>query len=144
MAVDTGTTLTMIPKTLFDRLNTVLKGTPLSNGIYSLECKSVKAISPMTFKFGTVTLTLTWEQLVILDQESKKCISIFQPNSDSDQMSILGATFISNFYTLFDYTGLRVGFAKSAGQQAPVIPNSASTTVQSLLLKLLMLFMILQ
>jgi Eukaryotic aspartyl protease len=119
--VDTGTTVVILPIAVFTAINQKMGGIPFGDGTYRINCRNAKSLPPIVFNFGTVSLTLTWDQQLIIS--SRSCISIFQPTS-SGIPSILGASFLANFYTSFDHDNARIGFAKAVGVANQTIPDS--------------------
>ncbi|KAI8903837.1 aspartic peptidase domain-containing protein [Gorgonomyces haynaldii] len=138
VVIDTGTTLAIVPRALY---NQIMKGAPIkqeSGGIAFLKCSQIQTLKPVVFQFGNTKLTMTWDKMFFVDSGTNQCISIFSPD-DLNGPIIFGATFIDNFYTLFDYQNQRIGFATPVGKAQITIPNSATRRTSLLLLPLLLL-----
>jgi hypothetical protein len=109
---------------------------------YYFDCSLVDQIDPIVIEFGDYfTTTFKWNQLYHLSM-GNICLSIFQPLSTT-QMSfntkpILGALFLRNFLTVFDYRKAQIGFGISKGPvEVPLIENSQSTLVPFVILSFL-------
>ncbi|KAI8898823.1 aspartic peptidase domain-containing protein [Globomyces pollinis-pini] len=129
VSLDTGTTLSLLPQPLFDVVNNQMKA--VRNGTqYFVPCKDVKLLKPINVTVGQSTYSLTWEQQVIIDLKARSCVSIFQPLDPSlDKLgSILGASFLRNFYSVFDYGNARIGLAPLSETFVPTVPQPSSGT----------------
>ncbi|KAI9104079.1 aspartic peptidase domain-containing protein [Phlyctochytrium arcticum] len=147
---DTGTTLTLLPLPLFTQLLTHisrhvptrlshLSGTPLPpspyssspspplpHSLYQLPCALIPHLPTLTFLF-TSTKNLTLSPHHHIFTENNHCYLIYAP-SPSPTLTILGSLFLRHFYTVFDYTGNRVGVAAAVGQRAVPIPIESGAT----------------
>jgi hypothetical protein len=62
--------------------------------------------------------TINRDQWFERSADSSKCVIKFMHNPSKEFM-ILGLNFFTNYYTVFDYENLRIGFAPSITQFAP-------------------------
>lgn len=123
--VDTGTTLVSLESSLFQKINQQMGGSPDRSGVYLVDCQKAKTLKPLVFQLTKDTnLTLTWDQQILVVKAQGLCVSIFQPSDSTGITNIIGATFLANFYTVFDYTNERIGFATPTGQGVLSLPNN--------------------
>jgi hypothetical protein len=117
--VDTGTTLIYIPTSAYNRFLSATGGsTDSSSGLASF---STKPTSNFGIKFGSTTFTLTPAQyLVPTAQYSNFGLSSgayyawINDGGSSGVNTIIGQKFLENYYSVFDTTNSRIGFAKAA------------------------------
>ncbi|KAJ2993835.1 hypothetical protein HDV02_002040 [Globomyces sp. JEL0801] len=124
--IDTGTTYTLLPAATFDKLNKQMNAVKDDSlgGLYRIPCNDVSKIKPITFNFGSSTLTLSGSQLVNIAFKEKICISIFQPGTRGIP-PIIGAQFLKNYYVIFDYGRKQIGFAQPSDNPVINIPDSS-------------------
>lgn len=104
---DTGTTLIIGPNNNdVDILNKALGGKLSDDGSYLFNCKKVPDI---TFSIGGKALKIAANDYIIND--SGTCYSGII--GGSDDYWTLGDVFVGAYYTIFDGTNDRIGFAKS-------------------------------
>ena len=109
-AVDTGTSLIAGP---------ALKIGPIIESLnIAKDCSNIDSNPDVTFKIGGVEYTLKPRDYVLKMTQfgQSECIAGFMPLALPPQFGdfwILGDVFISTYYTVFDYDGSRVGFAKA-------------------------------
>ncbi|KAJ3308027.1 hypothetical protein HDV04_001946 [Boothiomyces sp. JEL0838] len=113
-----------------------------------VDCSKAKSFPPITFTWKDASVTLTWDQQIIVDMPTKSCMSIFYPGrGTTDDPLILGAQFLRNFYSIFDYgsnsTGARVGLAKPSDSFTMTLPNSSGAVKYSMLAACISIFTIL-
>jgi hypothetical protein len=113
--VDTGATLSSIPKIAFDAIKNACGATLVKN-LYVTSCYNAQNIKPLVFSFGKIVIKLHYKQFVkrmmtqVGDSSSDTCHLIFKPTDAS--YGKLGSLFLSSFYTIFDYDKARIGLAK--------------------------------
>jgi hypothetical protein len=108
--IDTGTTLVLVPPNLFSKL-TANMDIQLVDAFYYVDCNTIEQMPPIEFKFnGMDPLVLDWHLQVLVATKRTSCLSIFQPHSGNVNDVIIGALFLRNFYTVFDYGNRRIGF----------------------------------
>jgi len=103
--VDTGTSVILGPAQHIQRLNSVINPTG-----WGINCQTKNSLQNILFTFFNFTLTLTPNDY-IMDDGNGGCSSGFDANDPGETDWILGDVFIRKYYTVFDYGGMRVGFA---------------------------------
>ncbi|KAG2387185.1 hypothetical protein C9374_001517 [Naegleria lovaniensis] len=105
---DTGTSLIAATP---DIMNPILNSIQVNE-----DCSNIDSNPSVTFILSGKSFTLTPRDYVlkISSQGQTQCVAGFQTlNMNTSGFIILGDTFISTYYTVFDYENKRVGFAKS-------------------------------
>jgi hypothetical protein len=106
---DTGTTLATLPLSIFAALNQANNNMfILQNGHYAIPCNSASRLKPITLKLGGAELVLDWYHQIYM--VSNECRLTFQPAKD-ESMFLMGASFLMNFYVVFDLDEERIGLA---------------------------------
>lgn len=131
--IDTGTTLVYLPGQGVDKLNLAFGATfSDESGTYTMPCsKSSQLTESLSFFLGGSTTPLTVQAsrffIPMIKQPANAreliCQSIIRGSTQVKGLVILGALFLQNFYTVFDYGYERVGFATTI-QQDPSSTNS--------------------
>nr|CAG4710427.1 unnamed protein product [Naegleria fowleri] len=109
-AVDTGTSLIAGP---------ALKIGPIMESLnIAKDCSNIDSNPDVTFKINGIEYTLKPRDYVLKISQlgATECIAGFMPLALPPQFGdfwILGDVFISTYYTVFDYDGNRVGFARA-------------------------------
>ncbi|CED83874.1 aspartic peptidase a1 [Phaffia rhodozyma] len=114
-AIDTGTSLIVMPVDVAEMLNAEIGATKGWNGAYTLDCASVPSLPPLTFQFGGKPYTLAGEDYVL--NSGGTCISAFQGMDIPAPLGplwIVGDAFLRKYYTVYDLGRNAVGFAPSA------------------------------
>ncbi|XP_069811987.1 cathepsin E-like [Dendropsophus ebraccatus] len=116
--VDSGTSLITGPTADVQKLQKLIGATPMLFSEYIVDCKRITNLPTVTFTIDKRDYTITSEQYVMKEhtQRSTQCLTGFQPldmSSKSGKLWILGDTFMSKFYSIFDRENNRVGLAKS-------------------------------
>jgi hypothetical protein len=117
--VDTGTTLIYIPTSAYNKFLSASGGkTDSSSGLAAF---STKPTANFSIKFGSTTFTLTPDQyLVPTAQYSYYGLSAgtyyawIDDGGSSGVDTIIGQKFLENYYSVFDTTNSRIGFAPNA------------------------------
>ncbi|KAJ3268387.1 N-acetylgalactosamine kinase [Terramyces sp. JEL0728] len=142
---DTGTTVAIVPSQVYAAMNKTMGIDAEGN----MDCGKVKSLPPITFQWDSFSLTLAWDQQVIIDLPSKTCAPIFMPGEGTDDDPlILGALFLRNFYSVFDYgtnpgnstkrdSGARVGIANLADTVTLTVLKGSGARGVSMVLALL-------
>ncbi|GIZ40744.1 hypothetical protein CKM354_000407100 [Cercospora kikuchii] len=114
--VDTGTTLIYIPTTAYNKFLSAAGGrTDSSSGLASF---TTKPTANFGIKFGSTTYNLTPAQYLVPTAQygfyglsSGKYYSWITDGGSSGVNTIIGQKFLENYYSVFDTTGSRIGFA---------------------------------
>jgi len=116
---DTGTSLLAGPTDQIATLNKALGALPIGkSGEYVVSCKVVPLMPDITFTLAGKPFVLTPKDYILVETSNgtSQCISAFlglDIPSPPGPLWILGDTFISKFYTIFDFGNKQVGFATS-------------------------------
>ncbi|KAL7911456.1 putative aspartic protease [Trichoderma velutinum] len=117
--VDTGTTLIYIPTKAYNAFLSAAGGkTDSSSG---LAVFSKAPTSNFAIKFGSTTYTLTPAQYLVPTSQysfyglsSGKYYAWINDGGSSGVNTIIGQKFLENYYSVFDTTNARIGFATAA------------------------------
>lgn len=117
--VDTGTTLIYIPTSAYNKFLSAAGGTTDSqSGLASFSTKPTKNFN---IKFGSTTYALTPSQYLVPTAQyseyglsSGKYYSWINDGGSSGVNTIIGQKFLENYYSVFDTTNARIGFATRA------------------------------
>ncbi|KAF7947584.1 hypothetical protein EAE96_008668 [Botrytis aclada] len=117
--VDTGTTLIYIPTAAYNKFLTATSGkTESSSG---LAVFTTKPTANFSIKFGTTTYTLTPAQYLVPTAQysvygltSGKYYAWINDGGASGVNTIIGQKFLEQYYSVFDTTNSRIGFATAA------------------------------
>lgn len=114
--VDTGTTLIYIPTSAYNSFLSATGGTTdSSSGLSSFKTKPTANFG---ITFGSKTLTLTPSQYLVPQAQygafglsNGKYYSWINDGGNSGVNSIIGQKFLENYYSVYDTTNSRIGFA---------------------------------
>ncbi|USW48075.1 Putative aspartic peptidase A1 family, aspartic peptidase, active [Septoria linicola] len=114
--VDTGTTLIYIPSAAYSKFLSSTGGTTdSSSGLASFTTKPTQNFS---IKFGSTTYTLTPAQYLVPTAQygfyglsSTKYYAWINDGGSSGVNTIIGQKFLEQYYSVFDTTNSRIGFA---------------------------------
>lgn len=117
--VDTGTTLIYIPTSAYNKFLSAAGGkTDSSSG---LAVFTTKPTSNFAIKFGSTTYTLTPAQYLVPTAQytnfgltSGKYYAWINDGGSSGVNTIIGQKFLENYYSVYDTTNSRIGFATAA------------------------------
>ncbi|KAI8384188.1 aspartic peptidase domain-containing protein, partial [Blakeslea trispora] len=102
--IDSGSTLIIMPTADAKKYHQHVKGAfPNGDGTWSIPCKNVRDIEPMTIELDGITLELAAENLFMAPTSSSSvhCLSgISEQNTNDADTWILGDVFLKNFYTV--------------------------------------------
>jgi len=111
-AIDTGTSLIMVPSEHASRLNNAIGAIPNWDSQYVVPCHSVPSLPDINFKFGNQSYPLSSSDYIFKVDQS--CISAFSPMDSSSGLWIIGDVFLRRYFSVFDLGKKAVGFATSA------------------------------
>ena len=107
---DTGITLIVGPSDYVEMLHSRIGAEKQFNGQYTVDCKKVPSLPPINFVIGGKKFQLTGNEYILNIQGT--CISGFQGfDMPNGPLWMLGDTFLSKYYSVYDYGNKRVGFA---------------------------------
>ena len=112
---DTGTSLLVGPSQEINQLNEQL-GAKSVGGEYVFDCSKVSSLPNVGFTVNGQTLELTGNEYVLKENAGGQtvCVSGFMGlDTKIGPLWILGDVFIGVYYTEFDVSQNRVGFARS-------------------------------
>ncbi|KAJ1864633.1 aspartic proteinase precursor [Coemansia sp. RSA 2703] len=112
-AIDTGSSLLVLPTTLADLINKEIGAKKNFAGQYLVDCATVPSLPPFTLKFGGKEYKLDAEDYIMNLQG--QCMSGFMGMDIPPPLGpiwIIGDVFLRKFYTVYDLGKNRVGFAK--------------------------------
>jgi hypothetical protein len=117
---DTGTSLNMIPNADYDRIfdsffKDKFKCHVLQNSLHSCDCtlSQQQSIPDITFEMRGDTYTIPRDKW--FERAGNQCVIKFMHGPHKDYW-ILGLNFFENYYTVFDYENMQIGFADSINQ----------------------------
>jgi saccharopepsin len=114
-AIDTGTSLIVIPTVLADLINKEIGAKKNYAGQYILECDTVSELPPFCLVFNGKEFCLEGHDYVL--EVQNQCVSGFAGldiPAPAGPLWIVGDVFLRKYYTIYDMGRNRVGFAKSA------------------------------
>ena len=105
---DSGTGLIVGPKKDVKALNSALGGIyNKTDETYSVACALVSKLPDLVFTIGRKQLSLAASDYIF--KEGSRCISSITETTDN--FWLLGDTFMGKYYTIFDATNSKIGFA---------------------------------
>ncbi|KUL89529.1 hypothetical protein ZTR_04286 [Talaromyces verruculosus] len=117
--VDTGTTLIYIPTTAYNKFLSAAGGK--TDSYSGLAVFTTKPTSNFGIKFGSTTYTLTPSQYLVPTAQysyygltSGKYYAWINDGGSSGVNTIIGQKFLENYYSVYDTTNSRIGFATAA------------------------------
>jgi saccharopepsin len=113
-AIDTGSSLLVIPTTLSDLINKEIGAKKGFNGQYTIDCSEVPRLPKLTFTFNGNKFELDGSDYIL--QVQGQCLSGFTGLDIPPPLGpiwIIGDVFLRKYYSIYDLTNNRVGFAKS-------------------------------
>ncbi|ORY04806.1 endopeptidase [Basidiobolus meristosporus CBS 931.73] len=113
-AIDTGSSLLVVPSALAELINSLLGAKKNFAGQYVLDCGKIPSLPSLTLTFGGKPFVLTADQYILKVQN--QCVSGFMGMdipAPAGPLWIVGDVFLRAYYTIYDLGKHRVGFAKS-------------------------------
>jgi len=111
-AIDTGSSLLVLPTTLAELINKEIGAKKNYAGQYTLDCATVPSLPPFCLVFNGKEFCLEATDYVL--EVQKQCISGFMGLDVPPPMGpiwIIGDVFLRKYYTVYDLGRNRVGFA---------------------------------
>ncbi|KAH8810319.1 Asp-domain-containing protein [Flagelloscypha sp. PMI_526] len=114
-AIDTGTSLIVVPVVVGEMINTEIGAKKSWTGQYTVDCKTVPSLPDFTFTFGGRAFPLKATDYIL--EVSGSCISSFTPQDIKlpwGDLWIIGDVFLRCYYTVYDLgrdAGWCIGFA---------------------------------
>jgi len=122
--VDTGTSLLLGPTAL---VKTILAVVGLTNQNQIVDCGGLSGLSSVTLTINGVAFTLTPNDYMIQMKQYGQIVCVCGINAfDFNGLWILGDAFIGKYYTVFDRTNKRVGFAQSTAAAVNTMVNNVA------------------
>jgi len=113
-AIDTGTSLIVVPTDIAEMLNTQIGAKKSWNGQYQIDCNKVPSLPQLSFYFGGKPYALEGTDYTLNVQGT--CISAFTGmdlNLPGGSLWIIGDAFLRKYFTVYDLGRNAVGFAES-------------------------------
>ncbi|TYJ57699.1 hypothetical protein B9479_001553 [Cryptococcus floricola] len=111
-AIDTGTSLIVLPTDVAEMLNKEIGAEKSWNGQYTVDCNTVDSLPELSFKFGGKNYKLQGADYVL--NAGGTCISSFTGMdipAPTGPLYIIGDVFLRKYYTVYDLGRNAVGFA---------------------------------
>jgi saccharopepsin len=111
-AIDTGTSLIVVPTDIAEMLNAQIGAKKSWSGQYQVDCAKVPTLPDLTFQFGGKPYHLKGTDYIL--EVSGTCISAFTGmdiNVPGGSLWIIGDVFLRKYYTVYDLGRHAVGFA---------------------------------
>lgn len=113
-AIDTGSSLLVIPTVLADMINQFIGAKKGFGGQYTIDCSLVPGLPELTLNFGGKPFTLSGSDYIL--QVQGQCVSGFTGldiPAPLGPLWIIGDVFLRKYYSVYDLGKNRVGFAIS-------------------------------
>ncbi|KAJ9100088.1 aspartic proteinase precursor [Naganishia cerealis] len=113
-AIDTGTSLIVMPSDVAEMLHKQIGATKSWNGQYQIDCAKIPDLPDFTLHFGGKPYTLKGSDYIL--NAGGTCISSFTGMdipAPTGPLWIVGDTFLRKYYTVYDLGRNAVGFAKA-------------------------------
>ena len=113
-AIDSGTSLIIMPKVEAEMLNKMIGATQTLNQ-WSVDCSTLNTLPPLTIEFNGVPYVLEAKDYILNAQGV--CLSGFAGIDFPPSMGslwVVGDVFFRKYFTIYDLGNNRVGFAETA------------------------------
>ncbi|KAI9295824.1 putative aspartic endopeptidase, partial [Neoconidiobolus thromboides FSU 785] len=111
-AIDTGSSLLVVPTNLADMINSFIGAKKGFGGQYSIDCSKVDSLPPLTLTLGGKPFVLEGRDYIL--QVQGQCVSGFTGLDIPPPLGplwIVGDVFLRKYYSVYDLGSNRVGFA---------------------------------
>eukprot|EP00842_Homolaphlyctis_polyrhiza_P001696 jgi/Hompol1/2527/HPOL_006032-RA len=128
--IDSGSTLIILPRAVFNGLNAVVQATLDPNlGVYTFDCGKVATLPPISFTFaGSPHPYVLSAGQQIYYASGSTCAWGLTPTDDT--LAIFGVVFMRQFYVTFDFTGpMQIGLSMLPGVPPPPPPATGNPNV---------------
>ncbi|KAJ3097605.1 Vacuolar protease A [Phlyctochytrium planicorne] len=124
---DTGTTLIILDTAAANNINKAIGASAYNatEGVYRINCASTGP--DVTFKIGSGTFSLPPSAYIIGDGEGGCFSGITQGASGLGGVAIFGDIFLRRYYSIYDKTNSRVGFALAKHPNTPAPTSSTAS-----------------
>jgi hypothetical protein len=124
IVIDTGTSLTLFPLSIAQEINSLMGLRQLNTGsssgsyLWGTPCPNgniPSSFTPITLTVGSVKLVVAPSTYVFQQADSTGriiCISGISGQDTSSKQAILGNVILRQFYTVFDFSAKKIGFAE--------------------------------
>jgi saccharopepsin len=113
-AIDTGTSLIVLPSGLAEMINAMIGAKKSWNGQYTLDCESRESLPDLTLTLAGYNFTISPYDYTL--DAGGSCISAFTPMdlpAPIGPMAIIGDAFLRRYYSVYDIGRDAVGLAAS-------------------------------
>lgn len=111
-AIDTGSSLIIVPTKIAAELNKLIGATKTWSGQYTIDCAQVPELPEIAFTFGGVEYPLEGQDYIL--EVQGQCVSGFMGMdipAPAGPLAIVGDVFLRRYYTIYDLDTAMVGFA---------------------------------
>ncbi|KAJ3099752.1 Vacuolar protease A [Phlyctochytrium planicorne] len=120
-AIDTGSSLIVVPTSDAEAINSVIGAKKNANGQYIVDCKTLDSLPDLVIEFGGKDFVLEGKDYVLQVSGGpfgggNQCVSGFMGldiPAPAGPLWVVGDVFIRKYYSIFDLGNNRVGFAKA-------------------------------
>jgi saccharopepsin len=115
-AIDTASSLIVMPVDIAEMLNTLIGATRSRSGQYTIDCSQVPGLPELSFYFGGTPYPLQGKDYVL--EVEGECTSVFIGiNLDGladGVLWLIGTAFLRRYFTVYDLGRNAIGFAQAA------------------------------
>ncbi|XP_071357450.1 gastricsin-like [Trachinotus anak] len=115
--VDTGTSMLTAPGQLLGYIMQAIGAQQNQYGMYMVDCSQVNYLPTLTFVISGVSFPLPPSAYIIQNGYNACSVGItptYLPSRDGEPLWIFGDVFLREYYSVYDRTNNRVGFAAAA------------------------------